>query len=316
MTKAKLFSLFLLCPLPAAALELAFPEGSVLSVDKVTEAGAYSIPDGPYFDGFLSTRKISGFVSRQVWQLEGDALTTAQLIDPLRNQIQTAGFEVLLDCEAATCGGFDFRFEIEVLPAPDMFVDLIDYRFMSALRETDAGPEAISVLVSRTETQGLTQLIAVQPGPELESLALGKPRLGAQLSPVAQPDPALPGEVIKALDLGGHVILSDLAFQTGSAQLSDGPFASLQSIADFLQQNPEYRIALVGHTDTVGALDNNMALSKQRAAAVRSHLIEALGVAEQQLDAQGVGYLAPIATNQSAEGREANRRVEAILLTP
>ncbi|MGH1463829.1 MAG: OmpA family protein [Cognatishimia sp.] len=316
MTKAQLFSLFLLCPLPVQALELAFPVGSVLSVDKVSEVGVYAMPDGPYFDGFLSTRKIGGFVSYQVWQLDNKALTTQQLIEPLRSQIQAAGYKVLLDCEAAVCGGFDFRFETEVLPAPDMFVDLIDFRFLSALRETDAGTEAISVLVSRTETQGLTQLIAVQPGPDLESLALEKPQLGTHLAPIVQPDPNLPGDVVKALDLGGHVILNDLAFETGAAQLSDGPFASLQAIATYLLENPEYRIALVGHTDTVGTLDNNMALSKQRAAAVRRHLIETLGVAAPQLDAQGVGYLAPIASNQSAEGREANRRVEAILLTP
>ena len=71
---------------------------------------------------------------------------------------------------------------------------------------------------------------------------------------------------------------------------------------------------LVGHTDTVGSLDANIALSRRRAEAVRARLVEAHGVDGARIDARGVGYLAPAVANDSDEGREANRRVEAVLL--
>jgi OOP family OmpA-OmpF porin len=64
----------------------------------------------------------------------------------------------------------------------------------------------------------------------------------------------------------------------------------------------------------VGTLENNIALSRARAEAVRQHLVEALGVDPAQVSATGIGYLAPRATNATAAGREANRRVEAVLL--
>jgi hypothetical protein len=71
----------------------------------------------------------------------------------------------------------------------------------------------------------------------------------------------------------------------------------------------------VGHTDAEGGRDSNIALSEARAEAVRRHLIDVtLGVNPAQLDAAGIGYLAPRATNETAGGREANRRVEVVLL--
>ena len=74
------------------------------------------------------------------------------------------------------------------------------------------------------------------------------------------------------------------------------------------------RVALVGHTDAQGSLDANIALSKRRAQAVADRLVAGHGVARAQLQAEGMGWLAPVATNLTPEGREANRRVEAVVL--
>jgi len=69
----------------------------------------------------------------------------------------------------------------------------------------------------------------------------------------------------------------------------------------------------VGHTDNSGSLAANVALSKDRAAAVRKRLIEKLGVPAEQLTAEGAGWLSPRTSNLTPEGREKNRRVEAVL---
>jgi outer membrane protein OmpA-like peptidoglycan-associated protein len=84
-------------------------------------------------------------------------------------------------------------------------------------------------------------------------------------------------------------------------------------LADYLAAQPDLSVALVGHTDASGSLDGNIVISKRRAGSVLERLVSDYGVARRQLDAQGMGYLSPIASNQTQEGRDANRRVEVIV---
>ena len=112
----------------------------------------------------------------------------------------------------------------------------------------------------------------------------------------------------------GHAILPDLVFETGADELVNGPYDSLAALAGFLGENPDLMITFVGHTDSIGELDQNIALSRRRAEAVRDRLLDRFEVAPGQVRAEGMGYLAPIASNLDAEGRERNRRVEVILL--
>ncbi len=147
-----------------------------------------------------------------------------------------------------------------------------------------------------------------QTEPRPQSTTSGKPATSGS----AQPQTNQP--LITRLQENGHAVLLDLTFETGSSSLGEGTFASLEALAGFLRSDPSLRVALVGHTDATGALDTNVALSKRRAASVLERLVEAYGIARSQLEAQGMGYLSPITTNRSAEGREQNRRVEAVLL--
>lgn len=307
--KAALFSLTLL-PLPALALEIAFPEGSDVTFEQIDENASYGLPDAPYQDGLLSTRQVNGTVLKQVWSLPGTA-STEQMVEPLRRQIEAGGFAILLDCDARSCGGFDFRFTTEVVPAPDMFVDLQDFRFVAGLKENYSGSEAISVLVSRTGDKGLMQIISVRLGDAAEDLNL-TPSVsvgsGGPTRVVAQ------GATVTALRTGGRAVLSDLSFQTGSAQLADLSFQSLKDLAGFLIADPTRKIALVGHSDNVGSLENNMKLSQKRAQSVASYLVNKLAAPAGQIEAHGVGFLSPLASNSDDLGKTTNRRVEAVLL--
>jgi OOP family OmpA-OmpF porin len=112
----------------------------------------------------------------------------------------------------------------------------------------------------------------------------------------------------------GHAILPGLAFGTGSADLGEGQAASLEELAAFLKANPDARVALVGHTDATGSLEGNTALSRRRAQAAVDYLTGRHGINAARISAEGAGYLAPVASNLTAEGREQNRRVEAVLL--
>lgn len=289
-----------------SALDLNLPNAANMTREKIDEAGTYRLPVGPYADDHLPVIEVEGRITQQAWRLEAQGMTTLQIITPLRDAIKDQGYDILLDCSGPECGGFDFRFNTRVLPAPDMFVDLFDYRFLSARKaKDDAKPDYLSLMVSRSGATGYVQLLHVQPNGGA-ALSIGA------TSPVPRARPGTP--LAQSLQDKGHVILSDLDFSTGSSDLGPGPFASLKALADFLKSDPAHSVALVGHTDTVGALDRNIALSKRRAASVLERLVSAHDVARAQIAAEGMGYLAPIASNLTPEGREANRRVEAVLL--
>jgi OmpA-OmpF porin, OOP family len=296
----------LLFPVSGRAGDLILPPGARLQGDRVNPLDSYALPLGPFADETVPTRDLEGRVTRQSWRLDGAGASTLQVLAPLRDQLLTAGFEIVLDCRDLACGGFDFRFAIEVIPSPDMHVNIRDYRFVSARRGTD---EALSLLISRTGNAVYVQMVHVSPpdGAGLEIVALAPQSEG-------QDPPRQTNKIAGPLISLGHVALDDLIFDTGAAALGAGPFATLQQLAGFLTDNPDYRIALVGHTDNVGSLGDNISLSKRRAGAVRARLIEKYGIDPARIDAEGNGYLAPVASNLTPEGRRANRRVEAILL--
>jgi OmpA-OmpF porin, OOP family len=274
--------------------------------DRVSPLDSYVLPSGPFEAGKVPGRMFEGRIEKQSWRLDGAAVTTLQVLTPLRDQILAEGYDILLDCRDQACGGFDFRFETSVIPAPDMHVNIRDYRFLSAVRGED---EALSLLVSRAGNAVYIQAIYASP-PGAKAL-----RIIPTDRPEPQVQPRQSGELANALEAEGYVILTDLVFETGSAQLGEGPFTSLAQLAGFLKENPKYRIALVGHTDSTGSLENNISLSRSRAMSVRTRMIQAHSVAPERIDAEGMGYLAPVASNLTVEGRKANRRVEAILLS-
>lgn len=293
---------------PAAAIELVLPQGARPISERSSPLGSYALPTGPFAGGTLPVRQVEGRVLRQSWRLAAQGQTTLQILAPLRDQLERAGFTIVLDCKDSDCGGFDFRFATEVVPAPDMYVDIRDYRFVSA---TGPAGAAVSLLVSGDRSASYVQVIYVTP---VEAPAAAPSPVPEAPAPAAG-DAAEAGGLAATLTAQGHVVLPDLSFASGADALDPGSYASLNALAAYLVAHPEIVIALVGHTDSIGDLAQNIALSKRRAESVRARLVEAYGIDPARVQAEGMGYLAPIASNLSPAGREANRRVEAILLS-
>lgn len=107
-------------------------------------------------------------------------------------------------------------------------------------------------------------------------------------------------------------IPSNVSFDTGKSALKPELLPVLDSVARALVQHPELRAKAIGHTDSVGTAQVNQRLSEQRALAV-THYLEARGVASANMTIEGRGPNAPIASNDTAEGRAMNRRVELFL---
>ena len=116
----------------------------------------------------------------------------------------------------------------------------------------------------------------------------------------------------EATERGIVLTLGDVLFATGSAELRHGGDGNLDRLVDFLSHHPERRVLIEGHTDSVGNAQSNQRLSERRAAAVRSNLVRR-GISPDRLSASGAGQDRPVATNDTASGRQQNRRVEVII---
>ncbi len=292
------------------AAGLTLPLNAKLTFETSSGTAVYSAPIAPYAQGLLPSFQIKGRVTKQAYRIDTQGLTPQQLLEPIEDSLAEAGFEFLFKCEDRFCGGFDFRFSTDVLTAPDMFVDLFDYIFLTAKSETGG---YVTVLTSRDASAGYIQIIQVTP----EGVALLTPEKSALVKPEQGTPTRSPlkfDSIAERLESIGRAVLSDLTFKTGSSDLGAGDFASLTELATYLEKNPDRTIALVGHTDTVGSLSGNIALSKRRAASVRERLASEHGIAKKRMQAEGMGYLSPLTTNLTEEGREENRRVEVILL--
>jgi outer membrane protein OmpA-like peptidoglycan-associated protein len=110
----------------------------------------------------------------------------------------------------------------------------------------------------------------------------------------------------------GHVALYGIHFDTGKSVVKPESKPALDEVAKLLKGDPALKLWVVGHTDSVGKVDDNMRLAQARAEAVAAELAAAHGVAGARLRGFGVGPLAPIAGNDSEEGRAKNRRVELV----
>jgi outer membrane protein OmpA-like peptidoglycan-associated protein len=86
----------------------------------------------------------------------------------------------------------------------------------------------------------------------------------------------------------------------------------LDEIAKLLRAQPQLNVVIVGHTDSQGTYDYNMDLSRRRADAVAAELARSYKIANTRLKTAGVGFLAPIGSNASDDGRALNRRVELV----
>jgi OOP family OmpA-OmpF porin len=110
----------------------------------------------------------------------------------------------------------------------------------------------------------------------------------------------------------GHVAVYDIHFDTGKAVVKPESRPALDEVAKLLKADPALKLWVVGHTDWVGQVGDNMRLSQARGEAVVAELVSAYGIAASRLKGYGVGPLAPVAGNDDEGGRAKNRRVDLV----
>jgi outer membrane protein OmpA-like peptidoglycan-associated protein len=284
--------------------------------------------------GPLKTNESGTLAPTRSERLEGQAtriLYTApegrSPLEVLRNyeqELQKSGFKTIFRCAREQCGGYDGDLAEKYLyppsrrlsntPPPNSgkppgqvsefaFSSTKDQQFLTARRDGAPGVTYASVYVSmgtfnlhpETFNHPLVLLELVETAPMEAKMV--KVNAAAMAKDVAAK---------------GHVALYGLYFDHDKAEVKPESAETLQEIATFLKQEPRLTMYVVGHTDNVGGYDYNMGLSQRRAAAVVRELTEKYGVAAARLKPAGAGPLAPVAPNDSDEGKAKNRRVELV----
>lgn len=166
------------------------------------------------------------------------------------------------------------------------------YIFVTAYKD-GVIPEALSSMVQKD--RALAELVVIAPEQMEEKMMF----VNAQ-------------EMSRSLEDSGKVALYGINFDTDKDTLRPDSQPTLQEIGKLLTANPQLKIRVVGHTDNQGKADYNLDLSRRRAASVVRELTSKYGLAANRLESFGCGLYAPVASNESEEGRAKNRRVELV----
>jgi outer membrane protein OmpA-like peptidoglycan-associated protein len=172
-------------------------------------------------------------------------------------------------------------------------------RAMAAQLERDKAAAEAARLAAEAQAQ---QARAAAEQAEYEKAAL-RDRLRQQLNQVLETRETARGLIVN---------LSDVLFDTGSAVLKPGTREKLARVSGILLSHPELKLQVEGHTDSVGGADLNQRLSENRAESVRTYLVSQ-GIASNAVATRGFGDTQPVASNETATGRQQNRRVELIV---
>ena len=267
--------------------------GSVITGYQVKDFDAARLQAAPFKDGqATAARRLEGRVTRIAYRTNPGP----SILEVSRNfetQLAKAGFETLLACDADACGGIPFVEGVDALPIPQMWVDGFDYRYFAG-RKAEGGRETYAaVLVSKNNDEIYAQLTVAVVG------AIENKMVDA-------------AAMAKGLGEKGHIALYGIYFDTDKAVIKPESRPTLEEIAKLLRGQPQLNVVIVGHTDSQGAYDYNMDLSRRRAEAIAAELAARYGVAKTRLRTAGVGFLAPVGSNASEDGRALNRRVELV----
>ncbi|MCK5392686.1 MAG: DUF4892 domain-containing protein [Deltaproteobacteria bacterium] len=247
-----------------------------------------------------SSEKLEGKVTRISYYLPEDR-STLEVFRNYEDALKAAGFEILYTCSNKECGGRPFNHR--VVKYSGGFADnYSDQRFLAAKLPRDEGDVYVSLYIVKNTSGGgkdrnhiYTQVDVIEVAPMQEAM-------------VTVDADAMAEEIFET----GSISIYGILFDFDKADIKPESAATITEIAVLLNNNPNLKLFIVGHTDNKGSLDYNMDLSQKRAGAVVGVLITEHGIQSSRVTPKGLGFLAPVASNSSEDGRAKNRRVELV----
>lgn len=275
--------------------EAEIPTGKLLSWDYTAQKPA-----------FESKLDVEGTPSFNVYVVPAGP-SSAEVYRNYKLDLEANGFAVLYEAKGADFGIDQGRIFENRGPGAQLFgYSTENSRFASAVKDEGARKTYVSLYVIEY-AGGLHPSIVPAPKQVLVRLdVIVAGTLEERMEVVSA------SEIEKSIAESGRVTLYGILFDFNKSDIKDESRPALDEIAKFLEADSERKLHVVGHTDAVGGFDFNLKLSKARANAVVSELVERYGIAAGRLKGNGVGMLAPIATNGTEEGRAKNRRVELV----
>jgi outer membrane protein OmpA-like peptidoglycan-associated protein len=288
-------------------------EGSFIDGYEVREWDEFRLPLGPAVWNEEHVRvpeafeMLEGRITRILYRGPEDR-STLEITRNYRDALEGAGFEILYSC-GSDCGnnfaGLLYgptELRIKNTKTSGSAFDLPqDVRYLAARLEQGGRLVHVSLLTAFDNGFGA---LSKQPVTLLEIIESKAMETG-----MVEIDAEAIGN---GIDSTGHMAIYGVLFDTGSATIKPESATVLAEIARLLESRPTLNLLVVGHTDNQGAFDFNMNLSSQRAHSVTGYLVETHGIDPARLQSAGVGFLAPVATNDTPDGRAKNRRVELV----
>lgn len=259
-------------------------EGSKIVSSKFVEFDEYDIPVAKADKGKAPLQHLEGKVTVLSYQNPPNR-SAFEIYRNYDSAFRAAGFQKVHSCKGLECGGW------------------MTLKWIGGYPKTDDGYYAAFKLARA----GGDVWVGLGISPQRAELAIVEPK-AMDTGKVTIDAAALQGGIARE----GHIAVYGIHFASGKAELQPDSEPVLVEIASLLKKDTALKLHIIGHTDNQGNLSANMDLSKRRAAAVVAALTKSHNVAPERLLADGVGPLAPVATNRSDEGRALNRRVELV----
>lgn len=289
-------------------------EGSALVLCEARDFGEYQLPTGKLLawdyntkrPSFESSIALEGKPAFQIYKVPKGP-SSAEVFRNYELDLADKGFQVLYKAAGLEFGFDQGRIFEHMGPGGQLFgYSPTNARYASAVKDDGDLKTYVSLYVIEFEG-GLHPKISAERGQVLVRLDVVQVgQLKDRMVVVSASD------MQKAIDTTGRVTLYGILFDFNKWEIKPQSKPALDEIAKYMTANPERRLHVVGHTDAVGGFDFNVKLSQQRANAVVSALVRDYGIGADRLKGNGVGMLAPIATNGTDEGRAKNRRVELV----
>ena len=289
-------------------------EGSEIIGYRAPKFDEFILPLGPPTDSpsapYEKSLELEGLVSRYTY-LAPAGRSTVEVLRNYKTEFQRLGLETLYEKAAGEKGWFGPTFD--AIAEEDHLKQILAYNEAEERvlvgRSRDAKPVYYYVFVTSYRDGLIPDRLAkaITVGRALVQIIMIAPEQMEQKMTFVNAD-----EMSKSLAGAGRIALYGVYFDTDKSELRADSKPTLQEIAKLLKSQPQLKIHVVGHTDNQGTADHNLDLSRRRAASVVQELTGKFAVVANRLDSFGAGWYAPIATNDSEEGRSKNRRVELV----
>ena len=257
-------------------------------------------PENPSSKIAESSEAMEGKVTRISYYLPEDR-STLEVFRNYEDALKAAGFEILFICANKECGGRDFNHK--VVEYKHGFGDnYSEQRFLAAKLARDEGDVYVSLYTVKNTSGGGPDRNHIYTQVDVIEVA------SMQEAMVTVDASAMAEEIFET----GSISIYGILFDFDKADIKPESATTVKEIATLLNNNPDLKLFIVGHTDNKGSLDYNMNLSQNRAEAVVAVLVSEHGIASSRVTPKGLGFLAPVASNSTEDGRAKNRRVELV----